>query len=155
MRVEHKRHEIRYWADNGREDLGPAFVVIKKPSRKTVGRPRASVEDQRDLMRLWIATAVHEAQGKKLEAAINAAMSDLDWPDRTAAELERIRTRFRRAKNDIRQLLRLGERVAVGDDAVGEAELTGINSITLSWFARRAGLDGHCPPKNKKESDSK
>jgi hypothetical protein len=99
VRVEHGRHEVRYWAVGWPEELGPTFVIVKNPSKKTAGRPRPSGQDQRDLTRLRIATAAHEARGKKFEAAINAAMSDLDWPDRTAAELERVRTRFRRARH--------------------------------------------------------
>jgi hypothetical protein len=98
VRVEHGRHEVRYWRVGWPEELGPTFVVIKKPSKKSPGRPKASIEDQRKLLRLRIATAAHEARGKKLEAAILAAMSDLDWPDRSVAEIERIRTRFRRAR---------------------------------------------------------
>jgi hypothetical protein len=77
------------------EELGPTFVITKKPSKKTAGRPKASIEDQRKLLRLRIATAAHEARGEALEAAIIAAMRDLDWPDQTAAEIDRIRSRFR------------------------------------------------------------
>jgi hypothetical protein len=98
VRIERDRHEIRYWKADWPEEQGPTFVVVKKPSKKSPGRPKASIEDQRKLLRLRIATAAHEARGAKLEAAILAAMSDLDWPDRSAAELERIRTRFRRAR---------------------------------------------------------
>jgi hypothetical protein len=97
-RVERDRHEIRYWAVGWPEELGPTFVIIKTPSTKTAGRPKASIEDQRKLLRLRIATAAHEARGKTFEAAILAAMSDLDWPDRSVAEIERIRSRFRRAR---------------------------------------------------------
>lgn len=42
-----------------------------------------------------MATALYEHRGESLEAAIIAAMIGLDWPDQTAAEIERIRTRFR------------------------------------------------------------
>ena len=95
MRVEHGRHEVRYWAVGWPEGQGPTFVIVKKPSKKTVGRPKASIEDQRRLLRLRIATAAYEARGETLEAAIIAGMVDLDWPDQTAAEIERIRSRFR------------------------------------------------------------
>ena len=95
VRVEHGRHEIRYWAVGWPEELGPTFVIAKKPSQRGAGRPRTSIEDQRRLLRLRIATAVHEARGEALEAAIIAAMRDLDWPDQTAAEIDRIRSRFR------------------------------------------------------------
>jgi hypothetical protein len=97
VRVERDRREIRYWTADWPEGQGPTFVVVKKPSKKRVGRPKASAEEQRKLLRLRIATAAHEARGATLEAAILAAMSDLDWPDRSVAEIERIRTRFRRA----------------------------------------------------------
>jgi len=95
VRVEHGRHEIRYWAAGWPEELGPTFVIVKKPSRKPVGRPRPGVADQRKLLRLRIATAVYEARGEALETAIIAAMIDLDWPDITTAEIDRIRSRFR------------------------------------------------------------
>ena len=95
MRVERERHGIRYWTVGWPEELGPTFVIIKKPSKKTAGRPKASIEDQRKLLRLRIATAAHQAKGKTLEAAIRDAMIDLDWPDITAAEIERVRSRFR------------------------------------------------------------
>jgi hypothetical protein len=96
VRVERDRHEVRYWAAGWPEELGPTFVIIKKPSpRKTAGRPKASIEDQRKLLRLRIATAAHEARGKALEAAIRDAMIDLGWPGITAAEIERVRSRFR------------------------------------------------------------
>jgi hypothetical protein len=100
VRVERDRHEVRYWAAGWPEELGPTFVIIKKPSTKAAGRPKASIEDQRKLLHLRIATAAHEARGKTFEAAILAAMSDLDWPDRSrsVAEIERIRSRFRRAR---------------------------------------------------------
>jgi hypothetical protein len=95
VRVERGRHAVRYWAVGWPEVLGPTFVISKKPSKKTAGRPKAGIEDQRGFLRLRIATAVHEARGEPLEAAIIAAMIDLDWPDQTAAEIERIRSRFR------------------------------------------------------------
>jgi hypothetical protein len=98
VRVEHYRHEVRYWAAGWPEELGPTFVIVKNPSKKTAGRPKASTETQRKLLRLRIATAAYEARGEKLEAAILAAMNDLDWPDRSVAEIERIRIRFRRAQ---------------------------------------------------------
>jgi hypothetical protein len=97
VRVERNRHEIRYWTVDWPEELGPTFVIIKKPSKKSPGRPKASIEDQRKLLRLRIATAAYEARGEKLEAAIKAAMRDLDWDD-SVAELDRVRTRFRRAR---------------------------------------------------------
>jgi hypothetical protein len=108
VRVENRRHEIRYWAVGWPEELGPTFVIVKKPSQRAAGRPRTGVEGRRRFLRLRIATAVHEARGEALEAAIAAAMHDLDCLG-TAAETDRIRTRFRRAKDDIRQRLRLGE----------------------------------------------
>ena len=97
VRVERDRHEIRYWKADWPEELGPTFVILKKPSKKRAGRPKSSIEDQRKLLRLRIATAAYEARGKTLEAAILAAMSDLDWPDRSVAEIERVRSRFRGA----------------------------------------------------------
>jgi hypothetical protein len=97
-RVGRDRHEVRYWAANWPEELGATFVIIKTPSKKTAGRPKASIKDQRKFLRLRIASAAYEARGEKLEAAILAAMSDLDWPDRSVAEIERIRSRFRRAR---------------------------------------------------------
>jgi hypothetical protein len=98
VRVERDRHEIRYWTADWPERQGPTSVVVKNPSKKRAGRPNAGIEDQRKLLRLRIATAAHEARGAKLEAAILAAMSDLDWPDRSVTEIERVRTRFRRAR---------------------------------------------------------
>jgi hypothetical protein len=95
VRVENGRHEVRYWRIDWPEALGPTFVVVKKPSKKGAGRPKASAEDQRKLLRLRIAIAVHEARGKTFEAATIAGMIDHDWPDQSAAEIERIRSRFR------------------------------------------------------------
>ena len=31
VRVEHGRHEVRYWAVDWPEELGPTFVILKKP----------------------------------------------------------------------------------------------------------------------------
>ena len=95
VRVERGRHEVRYWAEGWPEELGPTFAIIKKPPRKPLGRPRTGVEDQRALLRLRMATALYEARGESFEAAIIAAMINLDWPDITTAEIERIRSRFR------------------------------------------------------------
>jgi hypothetical protein len=95
VRVERDRHEVRYWAAGWPEELGPTFVIVKKPAAKGAGRPKANTEDQRKLLRLRIATAAHQANGKALEAAIRDAMIDLDWPDITAVEIERVRSRFR------------------------------------------------------------
>ena len=98
VRVERGRHEVRYWSADWPEELGPTFVIVNKPSQqpvKPVGRPRTSIEDQRALLRLRMATALYEHRGESFEAAIIAAMIDLDWPDISTAEIERIRTRFR------------------------------------------------------------
>jgi hypothetical protein len=95
-RVEYGRHEVRYWWAGWPEELGPTFIILKKPSKKLVGRPRTGVEEQRRFLRLRIATAVYEARGKRLEAAIIDAMIDLGWRDVTTTEIERIRARFRR-----------------------------------------------------------
>jgi hypothetical protein len=95
VRVEHGRHEVRYWWADWPEELGPTYVILKKPSRRSAGRPRAGVEDHRRLLRLRIAAAVCQARGESLEGSIIAAMIDLDWPRITAAEIERIRSRFR------------------------------------------------------------
>jgi hypothetical protein len=100
VRVEHGRHQVRYWSADWPEELGPTYVILKKPSRRAPGRPRTGIEDQRKLMRLRMATALYEHRGESFEAAIIAAMIDLDWPDRTAAEIERIRTRFRASPGD-------------------------------------------------------
>jgi hypothetical protein len=95
VRVERRRHEVRYWAVDWPEELGPTYVIRKKPSKKRVGRPRTSIEDLRALLRLRMATALYEHRGENFETAIIAAMTDLGWPDQTTAEIERIRTRFR------------------------------------------------------------
>jgi hypothetical protein len=95
VRVERGRHEVRYWWAGWPEELGPTYVVLKKPARKPVGRPRTSIADQRALLRLRMATALYEHRGENFEAAIIAAMIDLDWPDISTAEIERIRSRFR------------------------------------------------------------
>lgn len=97
VRVENKRHAVRYWTADWPEELGPTFVIVKKPSQRAAGRPRP--KDQRDLVRLRIATAAYEARGKKFEAAIRDAMIDLDWPC-SVAEIERIRSHLRRAHRE-------------------------------------------------------
>jgi hypothetical protein len=100
VRVEHGRHEVRYWRADWPEELGPTFAIIKKPAQRGAGRPRPSIADHSKLLRLRIATAVYEARGHALGPAIFAAMIDLDWPKQkqTAAEIERIRARFRRGE---------------------------------------------------------
>jgi hypothetical protein len=55
-----------------------------------------SLEEWRALLRLRIATAAYEANGSRLEPAIRHAMLRLDWPKKTAREIERVRTWFRR-----------------------------------------------------------
>jgi excisionase family DNA binding protein len=55
------------------------------------------LDELRALLRLRAATALYEARGAGLQAAILGAMLDLDWPVQSAAEIERVRTRFRRA----------------------------------------------------------
>jgi hypothetical protein len=49
-------------------------------------------------LRLRIATSAYAVRGESLERSIIAAMTDLDWPDQSTDEIERIRTRFRRAR---------------------------------------------------------
>ena len=34
-RVEYGRHEIRYWGAGWPEELGPTFIILKKPSKKS------------------------------------------------------------------------------------------------------------------------
>jgi hypothetical protein len=97
-RAEHQRREVRYWGDSWPEELGPTWVIPKKPPPKPAGRPRTSIQDLRRFLRLRIATSAYEVRGEGFEASIIAAMTDLDWPDQSAAEVDRIRKRFQRAR---------------------------------------------------------
>jgi hypothetical protein len=56
------------------------------------------LDDERAFLRLRAASALYEARGSGLEPAIRDAMLDLNWPEITAAEIDRVRSRFRRAR---------------------------------------------------------
>jgi excisionase family DNA binding protein len=68
-----------------------------KTSPEALRTPLGPLHDERALLRLRAATALYEARDLGLERAICDAMRDLEWPDQSAAEIDRVRTLFRRA----------------------------------------------------------
>lgn len=120
------RSSIEFYAEGWPEGVGPTAGIAKRnPSGRKPGRPaggelviraepsekrRLSLKTPRDhLLRdrmlnalamivLRSVTARYETRGESLEGSIKAAMIDLNWPKRSAAEIDRIRTRFRRAQ---------------------------------------------------------
>jgi hypothetical protein len=89
VRAEYLRREIRYWAHGWLEELDPTWVIRKKPAAKPVGRPKFS-DRERALTQLRTAMAPYLDSGANCQAAIRAAMSDIDWKVQSDAEVDRI-----------------------------------------------------------------
>lgn len=98
-RIERKRHEKRIWFDDWTLEE-PSLIVREQRSRRR-GRPRRSIDEHGDLLRLRICTAAYEVRGLHLEPAIRQAMLILKWRRQSMKEIERVRMIFRRSRRPV------------------------------------------------------